>query len=64
MLQASNKILSTVKVIHTEVIKTKISRGIALYSDYKIFVLKKGIIIKVEPIPKGWTMGNVLFVKK
>jgi FkbM family methyltransferase len=64
MLQASNKILSTVKVIHTEVSTTELYKGIGLYSDYKIFLEKKGFIVKVEAIPKGWTMGNVLFVRK
>lgn len=64
MLQDSNKILSNFKVIHTEVITTELSKRIGLYSNYKIFVAKKGFIVKVEALPKGLTMVNVLFVRK
>ncbi len=63
-LQASKKILDTVSVIHTEVSTRELYAGIGHYKDYRIFLESKGFTVVVEAIPKGWVMGNALFVKK
>jgi FkbM family methyltransferase len=63
MLQASHKILGTVKVIHTEVSTRETYKGVAQYDVYKKFLEKIGFIAVIEAIPKGWDMGNVLFVR-
>ena len=64
MLKASNIILESVTAIHTEVSITETYEGVEKYEEVKKFLLKKGFIVKIEAIPKGWDMGNVLFVKK
>lgn len=64
MLKASEQILSSVKVIHTEVSTRETYKGVALYADYKKFLEQNGFKVIVEAIPKGWDMGNVLFVRK
>ncbi|HEV8082388.1 MAG TPA: FkbM family methyltransferase [Chitinophagaceae bacterium] len=63
MLQASNKILDTVKLIHTEVSTRETYKGVGLYNEYKKFLESKGFKVLVEAIPKNWDMGNVLFIK-
>ncbi len=63
MLQASNKILDTVKLIHTEISTRETYKGVATYSEYKNFLNDRGFKVLYEAIPKGWDMGNVLFVK-
>lgn len=64
MLKASDKILSTVNVIHTEVSTTELYKEIGLYADFKSYLEKKGFTVKIEAIPKGWAMGNVMFIRK
>lgn len=64
MLQASNEILPTVKVIHTEVSVRDTYEGVVQYQDYRRFLENKGFSVVAEAIPDGWDMGNVLFVKK
>lgn len=64
MLKASSKILDTVKVIHTEVSTKETYKGVAQYNTYKRFLEQKGFKVIIEAIPKGWDMGNVLFVRK
>ena len=64
MLEASPRILSTVKAIHTEVSTKETYEGVELYSVYKAFLEANGFVAAVEAIPPGWDMGNVLFVRK
>jgi FkbM family methyltransferase len=63
MLAASNKILSTVSIIHTEVSKHESYEGASLYPSLKKFLLSNNFQVSVEAIP-SWTYGgNVLFTK-
>jgi Methyltransferase FkbM domain len=64
MLKASPKILSTVKLIHTEVSLKETYDGTELYNEYRKFLAQNGFTVLIEAIPHGWDMGNVLFVKK
>lgn len=64
MMQESKIILDTVSVIHTEVSLTETYKGVALYKDYRHFLEEKGFELVLEAIPKGWNMGNALFVRK
>lgn len=63
MLKASNKIFDSVKVIHTEVSTRETYKGVPKYEEYKAFLKEKGFEVIIEAIPKGWDMGNVLFVR-
>jgi FkbM family methyltransferase len=63
MLKASEFILNTVSVIHTEVSTRETYKEVAQYNELKSFLEAKGFSAKVEAIPKGWDMGNVLFVR-
>ena len=64
MLKASEFILDSVYVIHTEVSTRETYKDVAQYNDYRSFLESKGFSMQIEAIPKGWDMGNVLFVKK
>ena len=64
MLRESKKILNTVSVIHTEVSTRETYKGVAPYAAYRSFLEERGFKVKIEAIPKGWDMGNVLFVKE
>ena len=64
MLTASSKILETVIVIHSEVSTKETYEGVVSYKWYKKFLKDKGFSVIVEAIPKGYDMGNVLFVRK
>ena len=64
MLAASVRILETVKVIHSEVSVKETYEGVISYKGYKKFLKDKGFSVIVEAIPKGYDMGNVLFVRK
>jgi FkbM family methyltransferase len=63
MLKASDVILRTVSVIHTEVSTRETYKGVAQYNDLRSFLEAKGFNVKLEAVPKGWDMGNVLFVR-
>lgn len=63
MLKASQVILSTVSVIHTEVSTKETYKEAAQYNDLRSFLEAKGFKVKIEAVPKGWDMGNVLFVR-
>jgi FkbM family methyltransferase len=63
MLKASEKILPTVKAIHTEVSTKETYNDVPLYKEYKSYLENKGFKVVVEAIPTGWDMGNVLFVR-
>lgn len=64
MLQASTKILPTVKAIHTEVSTRETYKGAVLYGDLKQWLGGQGFEVVTEAIPPGTDMGNVLFVRK
>jgi FkbM family methyltransferase len=64
MLMASDHILQTVSVIHTEVSTKETYKGVIQYSAYRSFLESKGFSVVEEAIPAGWDMGNVLFVRK
>jgi len=63
MLKASEIILNMVSVIHTEVSTRETYKGVPLYDDLRSFLEAKGFSVKIEALPTGWDMGNVLFVK-
>lgn len=63
MLQQSKQLLSTVKVIHTEVSAKNTYEGLNLYPEYRKFLEGIGFKVLIEAIPCGWDMGNVLFVR-
>lgn len=63
MLRASDVILESVYVIHTEVSTNETYKDVSLYNDYRSFLETKGFRVQIEAIPNGWNMGNVLFVK-
>lgn len=64
MLKASRHILQTVKVIHSEVSTKETYEGVVLYPEYKHYLENMGFEVILEAIPRGWDMGNVLFVRK
>lgn len=63
MLKASKNILGTVSVIHSEVSLRETYEGVEHYEVYKRFLLGHNFKVIKEAIPKGFDMGNVLFVK-
>jgi FkbM family methyltransferase len=63
MLKASEKIFHTVSVIHSEVSLKETYEGVEHYEVYKHFLLGHGYKVVKEAIPRGFDMGNVLFVK-
>lgn len=64
MLKASSSILPTVKVINTEVSTRETYKAVTLYAEFRSFLEQQGFKVVIEAIPKGWDMGNVLFVRK
>ena len=64
MLKASPKILSKVKVIHTEVSTKETYQGVSLYPEYKRYLENKGFKVLIEALPENADMGNVLFLRK
>ena len=64
MLKASEVILQTVSVIHTEVSTKETYKGVAQYNELRSFLVERGFSVKIEAVPQGWDMGNVLFVRK
>ncbi|MDO6434162.1 FkbM family methyltransferase [Flavitalea sp. BT771] len=64
MLKASNRILPSVKVIHTEVSVKETYEGVGVYDKYRDYLESLGFKVVVEAIPKGYDMGNVLFVRR
>lgn len=64
MLKESNKILPTVKVIHTEISTKETYSGAGMYQEYKAFLEDKGFKLLLEAIPRGWDMGNVVFIRE
>jgi FkbM family methyltransferase len=63
MLNASPKILSTVKVIHTEISTKETYAGVLTYTEFQKWLESKGFEVLIEAIPEGSDMGNVVFVR-
>ncbi len=64
VLKESKTIFSTVKVVHMEVSTKNTYEGVALYPETKLWMENNGFYVDKEAIPKGWDMGNVLFIRK
>jgi FkbM family methyltransferase len=64
VIKASTVILPTVKAIHMEVSTRMTYEGVPLYDEVKSWMENQGFQVEVEAIPKGWDMGNVLFVRR
>ena len=63
MLYASPQILSTVRLIHTEVSVKETYENALTYAPFKQWLESKGFKALIEAIPPGSDMGNVLFIK-
>lgn len=63
MLAASEKILGTASLIHTEVSKHESYEGAGLYHTLKSFLFSKNFKVFVEAVPSWNYGGNVLFQK-
>lgn len=63
MLEASEKIIKTVKVIHCEVSLKETYDAVLTYPGFKKFMLSIGFRPEIEVIPPGYDMGDVLFVR-
>ncbi len=64
MLEASQKILSFVSVIHSEVSVKETYEGVKNYKEYKKYLESKGFKVVHEAIPENYDMGNVLFARQ
>jgi hypothetical protein len=63
VLKASLKILSTVKIIYTEVSLKQLDEGTLLYPEFRIWLREKGFRVNREEL--AWKdTGNVLFVRE
>ena len=63
MLAASEKILPTVSVIHTEVSMRETYEGVKTFEEFKSFLNGKGFKLIAKAIPTGYDMGNALFIR-
>lgn len=63
VLKASKKILPTIKAIHMEISMKPTYEGVALYPEVKAWMESQNFNVEIEAIPKGWDMGNVLFIR-
>jgi FkbM family methyltransferase len=64
VLRASPAVLAGVRAIHTEVSVRETYSGGSLYPDLKTWLQSRGFVVKIEAIPAGADMGNVLFVRE
>jgi FkbM family methyltransferase len=62
-LKASEDLLRTVTMIHAEVSLTNTYHGTSLYPELRRWLEGKGFSVLREAIPRGWNMGNVLFLR-
>jgi FkbM family methyltransferase len=63
MLRASNRIIDTIKAIHTEVSVKETYEQVKLYPAFRQWAEEKGFRVFREAVPDGTDMGNVLFVR-
>ena len=64
MLKASNKILPSVKVIHTEISTRETYEGVLTYNSFRKWLEEQNFNVAIEAIPEGTDMGNALFVRE
>lgn len=64
VLKASKIIFPTVHIVHMEINTKPTYEGISLYPETKLWMEGNGFYVDKEAIPKGWDMGNVLFIRK
>lgn len=62
-LKASETVLPSVSVIHTEISTRETYEGVLIYDNFRKWLESQNFRVAVEAIPKGTDMGNVLFVK-
>jgi FkbM family methyltransferase len=63
VVKASPKIFKTVKAVHIEVSTKPTYENVPQYREVKEWMETQGFKVKVEEIPSGWDMGNVLFIR-
>lgn len=64
VLKASKVVLQKTTAIHMEVSTRQTYKDVPLYDEVKKWMSSNGFKVCIEEIPKGWDMGNVLFVKE
>jgi FkbM family methyltransferase len=64
VMKHSNILLPSVSVVHMEVSTRSTYEGVPFYSEVRLWMEANGFRVEVEAIPKGWDMGNVLFVRE
>jgi FkbM family methyltransferase len=63
VLKASTKIFPKVAAIHIEVSTKQTYENVPHYDEVKAWMESNGFIARLEEIPRGWDMGNVLFIR-
>lgn len=63
-LKASEDLVRSATVIHTEVSMRQTYRGAALYPEVRAWLVERGFVVVREAVPAGWDMGNVLFCRR
>ena len=63
MLMASTQILPTIKAVHMEVSLKETYENVPQYPQVRKWMEQNGFQVKIEAIPSGWDMGNVLFIR-
>jgi 2-O-methyltransferase len=63
MLETSQSILPTVRVIHSEVSTKETYEGTRTYDHLRTFLIAHGFTVVMEAIPPGADMGNVVFAR-
>jgi FkbM family methyltransferase len=61
---ASRDLVRRARAVHTEVSTRATYEGVAQYAEVKNWMESQGFAIAAEAVPKGWDMGNVLFVRR
>ena len=63
MLEASEQIIKTVKVIHCEISTKETYESVLIYPAFKKWMKTIGFRPEIELIPPGYDMGDVVFVR-
>ena len=64
VLRSGIGVLQNVRAIHTEVSTRETYTGAVLYPELKAWLSEQGFAARIEAIPDGNDMGNVLFVRE
>jgi FkbM family methyltransferase len=64
MLKQSTQILPTIHAIHMEVSTKETYENVPQYAEVADWMKTNGFTVKIEAIPQGWDMENVLFVRE